>query len=152
MRRRRNGWLGMVLLAVASACGDDAPPVGPDPAVAPFVGTWDAEVFTVTNTANPAQVADLLENGTFDVVIEPSGLYTATLVFGQLGPIVEIGQLSVSGGFVTLTPNSGTDCPATSEYVFTSSDYLVLDGTTCFDFNLDGEDEDAFAQLELRRR
>lgn len=159
MRRRTNGWRGVGLLMLAlcvAACGDETPPLEPDPALAPFVGTWDAEVFVVTSVADPGLQADLLNHpsydGSFNVVIQPSGLYTATLVFGQLSPVVEIGQLTVAGSFVTLTPNGGTDCPGSSEYVFTAPDYLVLDGPTCFDFNLDGQDEDATAQLELRRR
>lgn len=154
MPRRRNGWMGWAIAAILGACGGGGSggTTGPDPAVEPFVGTWDAEVFTVTNLADTTVVADLLENGSFNVVIEPSGLYTATLVFGQFPPVVEIGQLVVTGSLVTLRPNGPNPCPASSEYVFTRPDYLILIGPTCFDFNLDGEDEDAEAHLELQRR
>jgi hypothetical protein len=141
----------MLSLAVAVACSEDPGVTEPDPAIAPFVGTWDAEVFTVTNSANPAQVADLLENGSFFIVIEPSGLYTASLFFGIALP-PEIGQLSVSGNFVTLTPNDSSFPPATSAFTFVQPNYLTLTGPTEFDFNLDGTSEAAEAHIELRRR
>lgn len=153
MPRRRNRWLGCLILALLGVgCGEEPAPFVPDPAIEPFVGTWDAEVFTVTSDADPALVADLLENGSFFIVIQPSGSYTGVLQYGALSPVVEDGQLSVSGGFVTLTPDEPNPCPASSEYTFTSEGYLVLEGPTCFDFNLDGELDDAYAQLELRRR
>ena len=151
MRRRVNGWLAWVVVALAFGCGGEEAP-GPNAAVAPFVGTWDGTEFTVTSAANPSQVADLLENGSFFLVVEPSGLYNATLVFGQLPPITDIGQITVSGSFITLTPNGDNPCPASSEYVFSGPDYVTLDGPTCFDFNLDGIREDAEAHLELQRR
>ncbi len=150
------GWL--VALAVVAGCGGGGPvEAGPDSAVQPFVGTWDAVVFRVTSVAEPAVVADLLENGSFNINIQPSGLYTATLVLGDgqgttLDPFVEIGQLIVSGAFLTLRPNGPNPCPASSEYSFSGPNFLTLEGPTCFDFNLDGEDEEARARLELQRR
>lgn len=151
MQRRSSRWTGWALLALALGCGDETIP-GPDPAVAPFVGTWDATEFTVTNDANPMQVADLLVNGSFFIVVEPSGLYTATLFFGQLPPFPEVGQISVSGGFITLMPSTGSPCPASSTYAFSGPDYVTLDGPSCFDFNLDGIREAATAHVELQRR
>jgi len=158
MRRGRNArremtWLPAVLLAVAvAACGDDdtPDPVGPDPAIAPFVGTWDAEVFTVTSDADPNIVADLMENGSFFINVQPSGTYTASLEFGGIPLSPEVGMMTVSGDVITLNP-SGADA-ATSEFTFVSEDYLRLEGPTEFDFNLDGELEPAQAFIELRKR
>jgi hypothetical protein len=153
MRKRRNGWLGtFVVTALLAACGgSNNPPLEPDQAIQPFVGTWDAEVFTVTSDADPTVVADLMENGSFFLNIQPSGFYTATLVFGGI-PLVETGQMSVAGGFVTLRPNAPDSRPATSAFTFLQSDYLRLAGPTDFDFNLDGELDPAQALIELRRR
>ena len=132
------------------ACGDDGGNgTEPDPAIAPFVGTWDAEVFTVTSDADPETVADLMVNGTFNINVQPSGTYTATLAFGGI-PLVEIGTLSVAEDFLTLRPNGGD--PATSAYTFVTDDYLRLIGPTEFDFNLDDELEPAEAHIELQRR
>lgn len=141
----------MALAAVAGACGGDDP-VEPDPAVAPFVGTWDADSLTLTNVAEPATVANVLDFGSFFVRVEPSGQYTATLeVFGS--PEVQIGQLTVSGSTMTLTPSvPAGEPPSTSTYTFVSDDYLVLEGPTDFDFNLDGTDEAAEAYFGLQRR
>jgi len=153
MGRQRCSWAGTLFLAllVASCGGDtivDPPPVD---LVEPFVGTWDAEVFTVTNDADPSTVADLMLDGSFTLNVQPSGTYTATLLFGELSPVIEIGVLRPSeGGTVTLQPTGGT--PATSTFVFEREDYLTLDGPTDFDFNLDGTPEAAQAYIELQRR
>lgn len=159
MNRAGSCWMGIALCIVAAACGgsDDGlvDPV-PDPAVEPFVGTWDAEVMTVTSVADTTVVADLIGiGGTFIIDIQPSGQYTAQLSFAAadsvgIEPFVELGTMTVTGGFVTLRPNNGP--VASSEYQFESSDYLVLDGATDFDFNLDEEPDPGQLHLELQRR
>lgn len=155
---RRHGTssaVGHVLLlwviGLLAACGGDSGLTEPDPAVQPFVGTWDAEVFTVTSDADPSIVADIMVNGSFTLNVQPSGAYTATLIFGGilLGP--EIGTVTVnSGSTLTLFPTGGT--PATSNYTFVRDDYLRLEGPTEFDFNLDEVLEPAQAFIELQRR
>jgi hypothetical protein len=153
MWRRWNVRTGSLLLVAAiAACSADDPvgPITAEPEVAQFVGIWEAEVFRVTNDADPNQVANLLLNeGSFTMNVEESGTYTATLHFGGF-PLVEIGQLSISANFVTLRPNGGD--PATSEFVFQRQDYLVLDGPTDFDFNLDQILDPAQGHIELQRR
>lgn len=103
--------------------------------------------------ADTTIVADLVQNGSFVINVQPSGTYTATLVFAGLTPIVEIGQLTVSGGFVTLRPNQTPPCPvAPQRYQFTRSDYLILGpGPTCFPFR-PGELDPGQAYIELERR
>jgi hypothetical protein len=139
------GWVGLAwIVAGAAACGED--PIAVDPAVAPFVGTWDAVAFTVTGDTI---VANLLDLGDFWISIEPSGQYTATLEW--LGGFAELGTLTVqSSTALTLDPTTGP--PAPSTYDFATPDSLILDGATEFDFNLDGTDEPAQAHLELLRR
>jgi hypothetical protein len=137
---------------VLGGCGgDNGPEV--DPAVAPFVGTWDADSLAVTNDADTTVVANVLDFGSFFITVEPSGQYTATLtVNGSANP--QIGQLTVNNAnTLTLTPSfpSG-EPPATSSYVFLSGDYVVLEGPTDFDFNLDGTPEPAQAYFGLQRR
>ncbi|MDA0327767.1 MAG: hypothetical protein O2958_01950 [Gemmatimonadetes bacterium] len=66
--------------------------------------------------------------------------------------MVEIGQLSVTTGFVTLRPNQAGASPATSSFVFVQPDYLRLIGPTDFDFNLDQLLDPAEAHIELQRR
>ncbi len=154
MRRKGNTRMGCLLALVAMiGCGASKDEiVGPDPAVQPFVGTWDAVFFEVTNTADPNTVADLMIDGSFNVNIQPSGAYTATLVFGGIDPVIEIGQVTVTGSFITFRPNGENPCPGSSAYTFPAPDRMTLAGPTCFDFNLDGESEDAFAEIELERR
>jgi len=156
MRRSRSIRLAIMAVAAltAAACGKDTitgPVANPD--VEPFVGTWDARVFTVTADADTTIVADLIDNGSFVVNIQPSGTYTATLVYAGLSPIVEIGVLAVSDGFVTLRPNQTAPCPPSPQrYEFTRTDYLVLGpGPTCFPFR-PGELDPGQAYIELERR
>jgi hypothetical protein len=150
MPRRKLGTINtLALMACLTACADDSQGPDFDPAVAPFVGTWDAEVFTVTSVADPSIVADLLENGSFNINVQPSGTYTATLTFGGI-PLVEIGMLSVDGDQITLDPNGGT--PTSSLYEFLAGDRLKLEGPTDFDFNLDGTPDPAEAYIELQKR
>ena len=148
MRQRLRRCVGVGCVAAAvTACGSD--PVAVDPAVAPFVGTWDAVAFTVTGDAPPNTVADLLTLGSFWISIEPSGQYTATLEW--LGGFAELGHLTVqSTSSLTLDPSNGP--PAPSTYVFATADSLILDGATEFDFNGDQTDEPAQAHIELLRR
>lgn len=149
--RCRNVWMGMIaLVAVSTACGETiVPPEIENPEFQPFIGTWDAVVFDVTSDADTTRVADLTIDGVFVVNFQPSGTYTATLTFGGI-PLVEIGAISVGGSFLTLRPNGGD--PATSEFVFATSDSLILDGPTEFDFNLDQVLDPAQSHIELTRR
>ena len=152
LRTTSRRWLSAVVLSVAvAACGDGV--TDPDPVdeflIQQFVGTWDAEVFEVTSTADTTTVADLMVNGSFNINIQPSGGYTATLTFGGF-PLVEIGNVDVSEAFITLRPNGGD--PATSSYLFIADDYVRLEGPTEFDFNLDSQLDPAEAVIEIRRR
>lgn len=150
-------WMALAL----AACGDSGTtPIEPtpDPAVAPFVGTWDAETLTVTSTADTSIVADLIEiGGSFTLNVQESGQYTAQLAFvatDSLGidPFVEIGRMTVSDDFVTLDPETPPGEPVSSEYTFLSDDFLRLEGPTEFDFNLDESPDPAILLVELRRR
>jgi hypothetical protein len=137
-------------LAALAGCGGST--IAPDPAVAPFVGTWDAEVFVLTAQDDPSIEIDILEFGAFYITIEPSGQYTATLEH-PFGAAIEIGQLTVIGSTIRLDPSIPANAPtATSSFAFSSADYLVLDGSSQFDFNADGTPEAATAHIELRRR
>lgn len=155
MVRSMRGWAAIVMVALGAACGGDQGP-DVDPAIAPFVGTWVADSLTITNQANPTQVANILDptfGGSFSINVQPSGQYTATLtVYAQANP--EIGWLSViNASTLSLTPTIPAGRPvATASYVFQSDDYLILDGATEFDFNLDGTDEVALAHFELERQ
>lgn len=148
--RRATAAVLYIMMSVGmAACGSDSG-TDVDPAVAPFVGTWDAVVLTLSNGTVTADILD--SGGSFFIAVEPSGLYTATLeAFGS--PAVQVGQLSVSGSTLTLTPTLPPGEPAaTSDYEFQSDQYLVLDGTAEFDINLDGTSETVDAHFELQRR
>lgn len=141
---------GIALLAAACGGGDDPLNVEPDPALAPFVGNWTALAMVVTSVANPDVSPDLIEEGaTFSLNIQASGQYTANLIFLQQVS-TEIGFISVSGSTVTLKREFPTRSTSTATYEF-QGNLLILDGPTEFDFNLDGEPEDALGHIELQR-
>jgi hypothetical protein len=149
MLKRMRRVIGVGMAAALAACGTD--PAGPDPALAPFVGTWDAVAFTVTGDAPPNTVANILQLGPFWITVEPSGQYIATLEFLTGFPV--FGQMTVeSGSALTLNPTNPAGPPEPSVYVFATADSLIMDGPTQFDFNLDGTDEAAQAHLEIVRR
>jgi hypothetical protein len=150
---RPGRWVALLATLAIAACGGGSQ-IEADPAVAPFVGTWDATAFEVTSDADPSIQVDVLGiPAAFYISIEPSGQYTATLEH-PLGAAVEIGQLTVIGGTVRLDPTIPADgITATSTFVFTTDDSLVLDGPTEYDFNGDFvADEAATAHIELQRR
>jgi hypothetical protein len=141
--------MALVVVGVAiGACGSDETLTEPVNDILPFVGTWEAEVFTFTSESVPAVVADMMLDGSFTFNVQPSGNYTSTFVFGGI-PSVEFGSMSVSGNILTFSPQSGRS--ATSTFSFTSPDYLVVDGQREFDFNLDGTLDPSTMHQELRR-
>jgi len=153
MRHRRADWVGrmIVLAALLSACGDDA--IEADPALAPFVGDWAATALIVASPVAPDATLELIGLGsTFTINIQPSGLYTAILVFAGQGQ-TEIGQVSVSGAStVILDREFPTPSREISTFAFEGPDRFILEGDTEFDFNLDGTPEPALVRFELERR
>lgn len=157
--RRDLRFASVAVAAVLAACGGDDPSlVEPEPnaEVEPFVGTWDADVYTITSVADTTVVADIIEiGGSFTLNVQPSGTYTATLVFSDgetTLAFTEIGQLSVSGDIITFRPEQPPSDPAASEYTFLGAGHLRLEGPTEFDFNFDDQPETADALIELWRR
>ncbi len=150
--RRLPRFLASLGLAFALASCGGAEVVGPDAALAELVGDWDATVLEITNVANPTQVADLIEAGaTFTLNVQPSGQYTAVLVF-QSQPLTEIGQITVDGNRITLNPSTPAGQPPTTGTYQVQGDRFILDGDTEFDFNLDQTPEEARAHFEFMRR
>ena len=147
---RRAAWAGAILLAsVLAGCGSES--LGPDEAVAPLVGVWDATGLVLTSVANPQVKPNLIALGaSFRLNIQPSGQYTAILLYAQQGS-TEIGTLSVSGNAITMRREFPSR--STSAAVFAlAGDRMTMDGDSEFDFNLDGTPEPALAHFELVRR
>jgi hypothetical protein len=164
-----------VVAPVFEACGGDGGGVTePDSyRTTSFVGTWDAVSFTVASRADPDVWADLLGNGTFNINVQRSGTYTATLAFDGGIPLVEIGTLISLGActpnapacyYVVLSPNGGhaTASGFTSTFFTPNTfvyysltgnhDRLLLIGPTEFVFNPDDGPEQADARIDLRLR
>ncbi len=150
---RRCRWVGIIVLAVGLfSCGGDDP-LEADPSLAPFVGDWSATSLVLASPVAPDLSVDLIELGSsFDLNIQPSGHYTAILVFAGQAQ-TEIGQISLSGSSaVILDRQFPTPSRDISTFVFEGPDRLILDGDTEFDFNLDGTTEPALAHFDLQRR
>ncbi len=113
----------------------------PDPPMPGFmVGNWLADSLVVTSVASPTVVVDLTALGAaFTLLVQPSGRYT-TISEGFGVATSEIGELTVDGAYVVLTPQSppGPESRALWEIVGES---VILESETEFDFDLDGTTE-----------
>ena len=93
--KRSRGSLILSLLVMA-ACGSGG--LAPDPALAPFVGDWDATKLVLTSVANPDMAPDLIAMGaSFKLNIQPSGQYTAILIYAQQASTEIICDCRVAG-------------------------------------------------------
>jgi hypothetical protein len=138
-------WLGLSAVGILS-CSDDGTEL--DKELKPFVGKWRAQSMVLTNVANPTVSVDLIEEGaTFTLSILATGQYSASLsALGQTN--TEVGMVEVSGNQITITPTSPAGPSLAATFAF-QGDLLVLDGSSEFDFNLDGTAEAATVHIEL---
>ena len=143
---------GLSLLSLSFlGCGDPVP-TGPDPLIEPFVGDWAATAFVLTSSVSDQVSIDLIQlGGTFDLNIQPSGSYTAILVYAGLGQ-TEIGTSSVTTTSVALNREFPTRANEVSAYQFVGDTVLVLDGDTEFDLDFDGQKDPTLAHFELLRK
>ena len=134
-----------LLLFLLAGCSDD--PSGPGE-LKPFVGVWEAVELVMTNQANPSMEVDIIEMGaSFSISILSTGQYAATLTFLGQGTS-EMGTVKVSGNTITIDPTQPPGDPLVATWSFQGS-YLILDGTSEYDFNQDGIPEDSFAHIVL---
>tara|TARA_B100000949_G_scaffold81338_1_gene72775 strand:+ start:622 stop:1074 length:453 start_codon:yes stop_codon:yes gene_type:complete len=143
---------GLSLLSLSFlGCGDPVP-TGPDPLIEPFVGDWAATAFVLTSSVSDQVSIDLIQlGGTFDLNIQPSGSYTAILVYAGLGQ-TEIGTISVTATTVALNREFPTRENEISTYQFVGDSVLILDGDTEFDLDFDGQADPTLAHFELLRK
>jgi len=150
MRKRLIRGLSLLLLSL-TGCGDPAP-TGPDPLIEPFVGDWTATAFVLTSSVSELVSIDLIQlGGTFDLNIQPSGSYTAILIYAGLGQ-TEMGTISATSNTVTLNREFPSRENEVSAYQFIGDTVLILDGDTEFDFDFDGQEDPALAHFELLRK
>ena len=138
-------------MVALSGCGGGGE-VGPDATLAQFVGDWDASHFVVKSKANPEIAPDLITTlgAEFSVHVEPSGLYTAILVY-QGQPFVESGTLEVDGSDLVFHVAIPETKITRSRFTF-AGPRVTLVGDTEFDYNFDDIPEPAEATIELIRR
>ncbi len=143
---------GLSLLSLSFlGCGDPVP-TGPDPLIEPFVGNWAATAFVLTSSVSDQVSIDLIQlGGTFNLNIQPSGSYTAILVYAGLGQ-TEIGTISVTATTVALNREFPTRENEISTYQFVGDTVLILDGDTEFDLDFDGQKDPTLAHFELLRK
>jgi hypothetical protein len=143
---------GLSLLSLSFlGCGDPVP-TGPDPLIEPFVGNWAATAFVLTSSVSDQVSIDLIQlGGTFNLNIQPSGSYTAILVYAGLGR-TEIGTISVTATTVALNREFPTRENEVSTYQFVGDTVLILDGDTEFDLDFDGQEDPTLAHFELLRK
>ena len=152
--RRAAAWTLLrmfALVLVVGSCGGETA-VGPDEDLDFLVGDWDATRFVVQSKANPEVAPDLIGGlgAQFFMNVQPSGQYTATLVF-QASPIIEIGLLEVDGNDVIFHVNVPSPATNRSRYTLFAGG-MTLEGDTEFAFIPGGQPEAAFATIDLKKR
>jgi hypothetical protein len=143
--------LGWLFLLGALGCGGEGS-VDPDESLAALVGDWDATRLVMKSKANPEIAPDLvaLLGAEFSVNVQPSGQYTAILVYQAL-PLTELGTLEVDGDEIVF--HITVPAPDTNRSRFTLvGPRLTLVGDSEFDYDLDGTPEPAEATIELIKR
>ena len=148
---RRHSARALVLFVALLALGCSDAGTGVIDELAPLVGSWQAQALVLTNQADPEEVLDLVDLGAvFLLSILATGEYTASLtLFGMAN--IQLGTITISGNQLTLTPNTPPDLPSTQGTWSLSGGILFIDGTTEFDFGVDGTDEAANVHFELYR-
>ena len=144
--------LVLALTPVIASCGGEDTGVDPNQNLAFLVGDWDATRFVVESKTNPEVAPDLIADlgAQFFMNVQPSGQYTATLVF-QASPVTEIGLIEVDGGDVVFHVNIPAPSTSRSRYTLVGS-RMTLEGDTEFAFIPGGEPEPAFATIDLEKR
>ncbi len=142
----RNPTALLLSLLFLSGCSDSGTEVKDE--LAPLVGAWRAQALVMTSREEPETSVDLVdEGGVFTLSILATGDYTASLViYGQ--PNTEAGKVTVSGDQITITPTTPPGPPVTGRWRIEGG-ILYLDGSTEFDFDLDGIRETADIHMEL---
>jgi hypothetical protein len=138
----------LLLLFLLMGCSDSG--TGVEDELAPLVGSWRAQALLLTNQADPQEEFDVIgSGGVFALSILATGTYSASLtVFGMSN--VEMGTITVSGNQLTITPTNPPGSPTQGTWSL-SGDVLYIDGTTEFDFDLDGSGDPANVHFELNR-
>lgn len=141
----------LLLLPLLLGCGKDSL-VAPDADLAFLVGDWDATRFVVQSMRDPQTAPDLIRalGATFSLNVQPSGQYTAILVY-QGNPVTEIGLLEVVGEDVVFHvsfPSKDT----TRSRLTRSSMGITLVGDTEFAFVPGGAPQPAIATIDLIKR
>ena len=139
-------------VALLSSCGGDSL-LEADADIAFLVGDWDATRFVVQSKANPEVHPDLIGGlgAKFSVNVQPSGQYTAILVY-QGNPFTEIGLISIQGGDIIFHVSFPEPATNRSKFTSPSSGRLTLVGDTEFQFIPGAEPQPAIATIDIKKR
>ncbi len=150
--RRSAAVMVLALASISFASCSGGEPLGPQASIEFLVGDWKAERFVIQSKTNPEIAPELIKGlgGEFSINIQPSGQYTAILVY-QGSPFTEIGRIEIEGNEVVFRVSYPEAAVNRSRYTLAAG-LLILIGDTDFDFNRDGRTEPATARIELRRR
>ena len=143
MRWRMSVLAVVLFLPMAAGCGDDDP-AGPD--AEEITGAWQAtKVEYTTPGGNP--VVDLIAlGGSASLLLDPDGSLAYTVTPAGAVPTVTEGVWELEGDIMTVTPDG---MPFSWQFeVEYAGDELALRGADV-EFDLDGDDEDDPAKLNL---
>lgn len=146
MRTLNRMWLMAAAVGLAAGCGDDNGGTGPSPSS--MVGTWRATSYELSEVANPSNRIDMVGAGaTVRLVLTEAKAFTLTISW--------LGEQEVMTGTWTSSGNALTITIAgeTSTFVIGSNrnSMTLVEEHTGFDFDDDGEDEDAHVNMAMVR-
>ena len=148
----------LLLFSAIVACDKDKeeyPLIGTDLSMADIAGTWDATTanfssYELDDDGQPYFIDILAEGGSFTMVIQKNGRFTATITLPGEPDNISTGQLGFDEQWLAITFD---DDPGEYEYYFIElvNEILTLRGPTEFDFNGDDLDEPASLELIMER-
>lgn len=155
----------ILLLSVAaiSACDDDDDPIGIT--FSDLVGSWSAQSFVYASADNPALAIDVIGtlNGDLDLTVASNQTFTGTVNVPNLtpGPLPIGGSLALDTGTGTVSVDFDAQTESYDLFEDFTADYQMssdrntltwtYEGTT-FDFDQDGDEEDAVVTVVLIRQ
>ncbi|MEZ4811354.1 MAG: hypothetical protein R2819_13430 [Allomuricauda sp.] len=142
------------LLLLLASCGSDEgdPLVGSEISISDIQGNWNAirAVFDIAGTGASQSIDIVEEGGTVTLQIQSNGRFTLTVTQQGESPEVSQGQMSFDEDLLVVEFD---DSSGDWEYfsIQSSSSTLSISGPAEFDFDGDGTEEAATADLDFVR-
>jgi hypothetical protein len=139
----------LTLIAILSACGKS----GTAPSTTELAGTWRATKAEFVNRANSSQKVELVSiGGDYTLSLTAAGSFTATITSPGKPERVLAGTYSASLDMLSLTYTSGSFGQSEFDMTLSGNTLTLTGGSSTYDVNGDGQDEETALNLVLGRQ